>query len=173
MTKTATNTATKVNAIPAGYHTATPRLVYENAGKALDFLKKAFGATVCETINCPDTGKVAHASVRIGDSRLDLGEAMEGCPSGLKAPAPGVALSSQVHLYVEDVDQVFKQALAAGAAVKLPPTDMFWGDRMGLVSDPQGQIWSIATHKEDLSPSEILTRQKAFVAQMKSQGCKG
>ncbi len=173
MTKTATNTTTKVKAIPDGYHTATARLVYGNAGKAVEFLKKAFGATVAESISCPDSGKIAHTSLRIGDSRVDLSDEMPGCPSGLKAPAPGVATSSQVNLYLEDVDQAFKQSLAAGAAVKLPPTDMFWGDRLAVVTDPQGQVWGLATHKEDLSPSEILTRQKAFIEQMKSQGCKG
>src|SRR6516162_10135138 len=105
MTKTAANTATRAKAIPDGYHAATARLVYGNAGKAIDFLKKAFGATVLESMSCPETNKIGHASVKIGDSRVDLADEMPGCPSGLKAPAPGVALSSQVHLYVEDVDQ--------------------------------------------------------------------
>lgn len=158
-----------VKAIPDGYHAITPRLIYGNAGKALEFLGKAFGAEVLEQMACPESGAIVHASVKIGGARVDLADAMPGCPAGLRAPSTGVGETSTVHLYTKDVDAVFQKALGAGATAKMPPMDMYWGDRLGVVADPQGHIWSIATHKEDVSPSEMATRAKAFAAQMKAQ----
>jgi PhnB protein len=169
-TKTAPGNATQVKAIPEGYHALTPRLIYGDASKAIDFIKKAFAAEELVRMACPDTGAIVHASLKIGDARVDLASAMPGCPAGTRAPAPGVGETSTVHVYTRDVDAVFKQAVASGATAKMPPTDMYWGDRLGVITDPQGHVWSLATHKEDLSPAEMAQRQKAFVAQMKAQG---
>jgi len=171
-TKTATNTTSPVKAIPDGYHAITPRLIYGDAKKAIDFMKKAFAAEELECMACPDTGAIMHASIKIGDARVDLADVHPGCPAGTRAPSVGVGETSTVHLYTKDVDAVFKQAVASGATAKMPPMDMYWGDRLGVVVDPQGHVWSLATHKENVSPSEMASRQKAFIAQMKAQGGK-
>ena len=154
----------KVKPIPEGLHSITAHLVVRGAAKAIDFYKKAFGAVEVSRAPMPD-GKLMHADIRIGDSRLFLVDempGMTGCPSTGESAATAVSF----HLYVEDVDAVFNRAVAAGAKVVMPIADMFWGDRFGKLADPFGFQWSVATHKEDLTPQEIEKRQKAAFAQM-------
>ena len=136
----------KLAAVPAGYGTVTPFLNINGASDAIDFYKKAFGATERFRVPGPD-GKLMHAEIAIGDSVVMLSDAM-------RRPATQAAL----HLYVKDCDALFEQALAAGATVTMPLMDMFWGDRYGQLSDPFGNLWSIATHKEDVSPEEMQKR---------------
>ncbi|MBC7964126.1 MAG: VOC family protein [Steroidobacteraceae bacterium] len=150
---------TRTKPIPDGYHTATPYLVITNAGQAIEFYKEAFGATESMRLAAPD-GKVMHAEIMIGDSPIML---CDECPDW-NAFSPqtigGTAVS--IVLYVEDVDGVVERAVAAGAKLLMPVEDQFWGDRMGTVADPFGHKWSIATHKEDVTPEEINTRAKAL-----------
>ena len=153
--------STKTKPVPTGYHTVTPYLVIKDAGKAIEFYKKAFGATESVRLNTPD-GNVMHAEIKIGDSYVML---CDECPDW-NALSPqtigGTAVS--IVLYLEDVDSVVNNAVAAGATVLMPVADQFWGDRMGTVADPYGHKWSIATHVEDVSPEEMATRFKALCA---------
>jgi len=147
----------KAKPIPDGHHTVTPYLVIKNAGKAIEFYKEAFGAVECVRLPTPD-GKVMHAEIKIGDSPVML---CDECPD-YKSLGPeslgGTAVS--IVLYVEDVDTVVNRAITAGATVLMPVGDQFWGDRMGTIADPFGHKWSIATHKEDVTPEEIQVRAK-------------
>jgi PhnB protein len=141
-----------VNPIPEGMHTVTPHLVCAGAGAAIDFYKKAFGAT--ETSRMPGPGgKLMHASIRIGDSAVMLVDEMPEWgslgPKALKG-SPVV-----IHLYVGDVDAFTARAVAAGAKVTMPVADMFWGDRYGQLEDPFGHRWSVATHVRDVSPADM------------------
>ena len=144
--------------IPEGMHTVTPHLVCAGAGAAIDFYKKAFGAT--ETSRMPGPGgKLMHASIRIGDSAVMLVDEMPEWgslgPKALKG-SPVV-----IHLYVDDVDAFTARAVAAGAKVTMPVADMFWGDRYAQLEDPFGHRWSVATHVRDVSPADMqLAMQK-------------
>ena len=138
--------------IPPGYHSITPYFTVKDAAKAIDFYKRAFGAE--EMIRMPGPGGgVMHAEIRIGDSIVMLGD--ESPMAGCKSPQSLGGTSMGLHLYVKDVDSAFNKAVAAGAKVTMPPTDMFWGDRYGKLTDPFGHEWSIATHTKDLTPEEI------------------
>ena len=153
-----------VKPIPDGYHTVTPYLIIKGAAAAIEFYKKVFGAK--ELFRMPGPGgKVGHAELQIGDSRIMLAD--EHPEMGAKSPASFGGSPVGLMLYVEDVDARFNRAVAAGATVKKPLADQFYGDRSGTVSDPFGHQWTIATHKEDLSPEEIDRRMKAM---MKKQG---
>lgn len=156
----------KAKAVPEGYHTITPHLVVRDAPRAIEFYKKAFGAEVKGVDYTPD-GKVMHATLKIGDSNLMLNdEFLEGkCLS----PESLGGSSTTLHIYTEDVDALFNQAVAAGASVKMPVTDMFWGDRFGQVTDPFGHSWSLAAHTEELSKEEVGQRAKQFFAAMAKQ----
>jgi PhnB protein len=137
-----------VKPVPDGYHTVTPFLNVKGVVKLIDFLKAALGAE--EVMRMPGPGgAVVHAEVSIGNSRMMLGEVMgpEQQPS-----------SSYFYVYVNDVDGLHKRAVSAGATVVSQPADQFWGDRMGTVRDPFGNLWSIATHKEDPTPEEMAKR---------------
>jgi uncharacterized glyoxalase superfamily protein PhnB len=147
--------------IPEGMHTITPHVVVNGAAKAIDFYKRAFGAEELGRFPTPD-GKIMHAAVRIGDSVLFMADEFPDM-GGSKAPAPGQSPVT-LHLYVEDVDSVFNRATTAGAAVKMPIMDAFWGDRYGQITDPFGHTWSLATHKEDLSAEEMRRRGEQFFA---------
>jgi PhnB protein len=136
-----------VKAIPDGYHTITPYLTVQGAGKLIDFLKLAFDAQETERIAAPN-GAIAHAEVRIGDSIVMMSDA-----GGERAPMP-----SGLYLYVNDTDAVYKSALRAGATSIMEPADQFYGDRSAGVKDPAGNQWWIATHKEDVSPEELKRR---------------
>ena len=147
----------KVKPIPDGYHAVTPYFVVKGAAAAIDFYKKAFGAKELFRMPSPD-GKVMHAEITIGDSRIMLADEAVAAAKG-----PSGTVSSN-YLYVEDIDTTFKQAVKAGAKETMPVQDMFWGDRTGKLTDPFGQRWQLATHKEDLTPQEIEERATALVS---------
>ena len=152
-----------VKRVPDGFHTITPHLVVKGAAAAIDFYKKAFGAT--ELVRMPGPGgKLMHAEVKIGDSHLFLCD--EFPEMGACSPAPGGKTPVTLNLYVEDCDHVFRQAVAAGATVQMPPADMFWGDRYAKVVDPFGHNWSLATHIEDVPPKEMARRGQKEMARM-------
>ena len=155
----------KVNPIPEGCEGIIPHLVINGAGKAVDFYKKAFGAEEVMRIPAPD-GRVMHAEVRIGSSLVYLCDDFpEFCGGKARTPQALGGSPTTVHRYVNDVDKVIERAASAGAQVKMPPTDMFWGDRYGIVEDPFGHQWSFATHKQDLTPEQIAKAQAAAFAQ--------
>ncbi len=152
-----------VKPIPDGYHTLTPYLIVKGAAQAIDFYKKAFGAT--ELFRMPGPGGcIMHAEMKIGDSIVMLADEMPQMgavsPQSLKGTPVGFCL------YVTDVDRQAQQAIAAGAKVERPVQDQFYGDRSGTVIDPFGHKWTIATHKEDLSPDEMKRRSEAFMKKM-------
>jgi uncharacterized glyoxalase superfamily protein PhnB len=159
--------AKKAQPIPKGYHILTPSLVVRGAAEAIEFYKKAFGAKEKGRMLGPD-GKVMHAEIRIGDSIVMMGE--EYPERGSKSPQTLGGSSSSVLIYTKDADKLFAQATAAGATARMPVTDMFWGDRWGMLEDPYGHVWQIATHKEDLTPKEMMKR---MAAQMGGQGGQG
>jgi PhnB protein len=144
-----------VKAIPDGYYSLTPYLVIKGAAEAIEFYKKAFGAS--EILRMPGPGgRLMHAEVKIGNSVLMLAD--ENPERGHLSPASRGGNTSSVMLYTDDVDATFKKAVAAGAKSQSEPTDMFWGDRMANLTDPFGHSWAIATHKEDVSPEEMEKR---------------
>ena len=152
-----------VNPIPEGYHSLQIYLAVEDASKAIDFYKEAFGAE--ETIRMPGPdGKVAHAELQIGDSKLMLSDPFPH--SDVRPPSERGGPTASIFMYVDDVDATFEQAQQAGATVVSELEDMFWGDRFGTVADPFGHVWAMATHKEDLSEEEIAERSKAAMAEM-------
>jgi len=154
--------AKAINAVPKGHHAVTPFLTLDNAAQAIDWYKKALGAEETARTVGPD-GKIMHAEIRIGDSPIMLMDAMMGG----KGPKAFGGSPASLWLYVDDCDALFKRAVAAGG--KLTPhgemMDQFWGDRSGTFTDPYGYTWSIATHKEDLTPQEIKRRQDEFMKQ--------
>ena len=150
--------AKAVSYLPKGNHTLTPYLTIRGAAEAMEFYKKAFGAK--EVMRMPGpTGKVMHAEMQFGDSLLYISE--EFPEYGNMSPMALKGSPVTVHMYVPDVDATVQQASAAGAKVTVPPTDMFWGDRFAKIADPFGHNWSLATHKEDLSPEEVAKRSAA------------
>lgn len=148
-----------VKAVPERYHSLTPNLVVQNAAGAIDFYKKAFGATEIERFPGPD-GKVMHAELKIGDSIIFVNDATG--PVG--SAAPGASNPMFLHLYVPDVEAVFNRAANAGARIDMPIQNMFWGDRYGKLTDPFGQQWGIAAHVEDVPREELPRRQQEFFA---------
>jgi PhnB protein len=148
----------KPKPIPDGYHTATPYLIVKDAARAIEFYKKAFGATELVRMAQPD-GKIGHAEIKIGDSPIMLAD--EFPEMGARSPQSLGGSPVSILLYVENVDAVFSQAVAAGAKVQRPVKDQFYGDRTGGVEDPFGHLWYIATHMEDVSPDEMRKRAAA------------
>lgn len=143
-----------VKPIPDGYHSVTPYLVVQGAGKLIDFLKHAFDAEETFRLAQPD-GRIGHAEVRIGDSVIMMADACtEWQP-----------MSGTVHLYVNDTDATYKRALEAGATSLREPADQFYGDRSAGVQDPAGNHWFVATHKEDVAPEEMAKRAEAYMQQ--------
>ena len=142
---------TAVKPIPEGYRSVTPYLTVDDAKRLLQFVKEAFGAKERMVMPAPD-GKIGHAEVEIGDSVIMLGDASLGEFSSM----PGM-----IHLYVEDADKTFRQALEAGAKSLREPRDEFYGDRSGGVEDPTGNRWWIATHVEEVSEEEMQRRMQA------------
>lgn len=148
-----------VKPIPDGFHAVTPYLTVRGAAKVIEFLKKAFGAqTVFEPMKRPD-GSIMHAELKIGDSRVMVGEANEQCQP----------TQAQLYFYVPDADATYQRAIAAGATSGTAPADMFYGDRSGSVKDPAGNTWFIATHKEDVAPQELAKRAEAFLKQRRER----
>ncbi len=150
----------KVKPIPEGYHSITPYLVIKGAAKAIDYYKKAFGATEIMRMAAPD-GTVGHAELKIGDSIFMMGEEMP--QMGYRAPQGSTPVG--LMLYVPEVDRVFKQAIAAGGRADKEVKDQFYGDRSGTLYDPFGHMWTIATHMEDVSPEEMKRRMAKYMAE--------
>jgi PhnB protein len=150
-----------VKPVPEGTHTITPYLVCAAAADAIEFYKKAFGATEEMRVPSPD-GKLLHASLRIGDSRFMLND--EFPEMDALGPRARQGTSVTLHLSVDDADAWFARAVDAGATVKMPLEDAFWGDRYGLLEDPYGHQWSIATHLRDLTPEEVREAAKTACA---------
>jgi uncharacterized glyoxalase superfamily protein PhnB len=152
------------HAIPSGHHAITPHLVIKGAAEAIEFYKRAFGAEELARMPFPGpdgTMRVGHAELRIGDSRLFLADEFpEYGSSGPDGRSPVT-----IHLYVEDADAAFAQAVEAGATVSMPLADMFWGDRYGKLIDPFGHHWSVAEHLEDPTPEQMQERMAALSAE--------
>jgi len=150
--------ATFLLEFPEGYHTATPYLIIKDAAQAIEFYKKAFGATEVMRFAQPD-GRIGHAEIKIGDSHIMLAD--EFPEMGARSPQSLGGSPVSILLYVEDVDAQAKQAVAAGAKVVRPVKDQFYGDRSGSFEDPFGHQWHIATHVEDVAPDEMHKRAAA------------
>ena len=147
-----------VKAIPEGYHSVTPYLIFSSAGDAIAFYKRALGAE--EVMRMADPGgRIQHAEIKIGDSRIMLADEHPEIQALSPKTVGGSPVS--IHLYVEDVDTAVEHAVAAGAKLIRPVADQFYGDRLGGIEDPIGYRWFIATHKEELSMDEIRRRAAA------------
>jgi PhnB protein len=156
--------------IPEGYHSINTYLVVRNADRAIEFYKKAFGAEERFRMYGPDGKAIMHAELKIGDSVFMLSEESKE----MKAHSPESIGGSPVsmYVYVRDVDQIFNQAVSEGATVLKPVNDQFYGDRSGYLKDPFGHLWSIATHKKDLSPDELRKAGEAFFEEMSKMRAK-
>jgi PhnB protein len=153
----------KVQAIPPGFHTLTPHITVRNAVQAIEFYKNAFGAEILQMVKTPE-GRVMHASLKIGDSVLMLND--EFPKWGTLSPASTGGSGVIIHIYTKNVDGDFDRAVSAGAEVKMPLMDQFWGARYGLVADPYGHRWSLAQHIKDPSPEEMQRGQDEAMAKM-------
>ena len=149
-----------VSPIPAGYHSVTPYLMVRNAVGAIAFYREAFGAEELMRFEGPP-GRIAHAEVKIGDSHVMLAD--EHPDEGFVGPQTLGGAGASLMLYVEDVDKTFARAVAAGATVRRPVADQFYGDRVGTLTDPFGHVWTVATHKEDVSVEEAKRRMEAMM----------
>ena len=147
--------------VPAGYHTLTPAIVVRNASAAIDFYKKAFGAEQIDRMLGPD-GSIMHAEIRIGDSVLMLGEENEQW--GTRSPLSLNGVHGSLHIYVADADASFDRAIKAGATVRYPLENAFWGDRYGKVTDPFGHEWGIATRVKEMTKAEMEQAGKEWMA---------
>jgi len=152
-----------VKPIPEGYRTVTPHVVVNDGRAAIEFYKKAFGAEEITAMPGPDGKSIMHAQLKIGDSMLMLGGEFPGSAErcGMASPVTAKVTTCAIHLYVENVDASFDRAVKAGATVVMPPMDAFWGDRYGQVKDPFGHLWTMGTHKQDLTPAQIMDNAKA------------
>ena len=148
--------------VPEGYHTATPILIIRGVASAIEFYKKAFGATELFRMAQPD-GRIGHAEIKIGDSPIMLAD--EFPEMGYRSPQSLGGSPVSILLYVDNVDTLFGQAVAAGSSVTRPVKDQFYDNQSGTVADPFGHVWTIATHKEDLAPEEIVKRAAAMSGQ--------
>ncbi len=156
-----------VKSIPEGYHSVTPYLIIKGAADAIEFYKKAFGATELFRFPAPD-GKIGHAEIKIGDSPIMLAD--EFAEMGYKGPQALGGSPVSLMIYLEDVDTVFNRAVEAGASVKEAVQDKFYGDRTGTLTDPFGHVWHVSTHKEDVSMEEMEERAKAASAKASGAG---
>ncbi|HEY3175876.1 MAG TPA: VOC family protein [Candidatus Polarisedimenticolia bacterium] len=153
-----------VKKVPEGYHTATAYLIVHDAARAIEFYTKAFGARELLRLSAPG-GKIGHAEIQIGDSPIMMAD--EHPEMGARSPRTLGGTAVFMMLYVENVDELFRQALAAGARELRPLKDEFYGDRTGTLEDPFGHMWTLATHKEDVAPEEI---ERRYAAALKKQG---
>ena len=144
--------------IPDGYHTVTPYLIVNGAPEAIEFYKRAFGATELLRLADPQ-GRIGHAEIRIGDSVIMMAD--EHPEMGYRGPRSMGGSSVSIMLYVDDVDTIFDRALSAGATVQRPIANQFYGDRSGKLEDPFGHVWTVATHVEDVPPEEMRRRAEA------------
>jgi PhnB protein len=151
--------ANKVHYIPKGYNSISPYLVVKGAAKAIEYYKKVFGAKELVRMDQPD-GKVGHAELQIGDSRIMLSEENPSMGQG-HISASGIGASPvSLYLYIPDVDRVIERAVDEGAKVLKPVQDQFYGDRTGFIQDPFGHLWGVATHIEDVAPKDLAERAK-------------
>ena len=150
-----------VKPIPDGFHAVTPYLTVRGASSAIEFYRRAFGATELFRMPGPD-GKIMHAEITIGGSRVMVAD--ECSASGSQSPQALNGTACGVFLYLEDVDSTFKQAIKAGAKETMPVQNMFWGDRFGRLTDPFGHKWMLATHIEDVTPQEMEKRTAALAS---------
>jgi uncharacterized glyoxalase superfamily protein PhnB len=152
-------------AIPAEHEGLIPHLVCERCADAIEFYKKAFGATEISRTVSPDGKRIMHAEIRIGGKPLFLNDDFpEFCGGKSQSPTALGGTPVTIHRYVEDCDAAIERAVSAGGTVKMPAADMFWGDRYGVVADPFGHSWSIATHQRDLTPDQIAKEMKEAFA---------
>lgn len=156
-----------VKPIPEGFHTLTPHIVVKDGAEAIEFYKKAFGAEQLGSSMLTPEGKVLHAELKIGDSMIML--CAENPEWGVASPLTVGNTSVTLSLYVENADTVFEKAVSAGATVKMPLGDMFWGDRYGQVTDPSGHNWAICTHIKDMTDEEIKKASEEAMAQYKGK----
>jgi PhnB protein len=156
----------KVRPIPKGYHSVTPGLAVRDAAQAIDFYKKGLGAKEKARMPGPD-GKIMHAELVIGDSHIMLGE--ENLQMGNPSPQSLNGSPVGLYIYVKDADKAFNQAVKAGATVTMPVMDQFWGDRAGMITDPFGHKWWLATRKRNLSGKEMKKAAEDFFAQQAKQ----
>jgi uncharacterized glyoxalase superfamily protein PhnB len=159
----------QVKAIPEGMHTATPHICCAGAANAIEFYKKAFGATEMMRMPGPD-GRLMHGCIKIGDSMIFLVDEMPEW--GALGPKALKGTPVTIHLQVENVDAVVKRAVDEGAKVIMPVDDMFWGDRYGLVEDPFGHRWSVATHIRDMTPEQMQEEMKKAMSSMCTDAAK-
>jgi PhnB protein len=152
-----------VRAIPEGYHTVTPYLTCKNAAAAIDFYKKALGATEVVRMGGGPGGAIMHAEIKIGDSMVFLSDEIPGMSAAPSGSGPNPV---QLFLYVQDADTTCNNAVAAGAKVTMPVSLMFWGDRYGKFTDPFGHTWGVSTHVEDVTPEEMQRRGAEWRANM-------
>jgi PhnB protein len=143
-----------VKPIPEGFHSITPYLVVDKASELIDFMKKAFGAEEVFRMDAPG-GRVGHAEIKIGDSMLMISD----------MTPEHKAMQCGLYLYVPNVDEVHKKAVSAGATSVMEPADQFYGDRSSGVKDPQGNVWWIGTHQEDVPPEELKKRAETAMKQ--------
>jgi len=153
-----------VNPIPRGFNSVSVYLIVKNSVEALEFYQKAFGAELVERMPGPDGKSTVHAEMRIGDSTVMLSD--ENPKWEARSPETLGGSPVSLHIYVEDADALYKQAIEAGCTEKAPMMDAFWGDRYGKVVDPFGYQWGIATHKEDVGPEEMQKRAAEWMASM-------
>jgi uncharacterized glyoxalase superfamily protein PhnB len=153
-----------VKKIPEGCHNVMPHLVVRGGAEALEFYKKAFGAKELGRHAGPDGQKIMHAEMQIGDSRIYLAD--EAPEMGARSPQTLGGTPVTIHLWVEDVDSTFQRAVSAGATVAMPLDNQFWGDRYGMVVDPFGHTWSLATHIKDMTADELAKAMEAAFAGM-------
>jgi PhnB protein len=155
---------TKVEARPKGFHAMTPSLTCANARREIEFLTQALGARELDRMEDPDTKKIVHADLSIGDSIFMLNDASSGMGCRSFKDLGGSPVN--FYLYVPDVDAAFARATKAGAKVKDTVKDVFWGDRVGSIECPEGFLWSLATHRKDLTPEQIADGFKQFKKQV-------
>jgi uncharacterized glyoxalase superfamily protein PhnB len=155
--------------VPAAYGSITPQLTVRGAAEAIDFYKRAFGATEADVMEGPD-GKVMHAELKLGGRIFFVVDEFPDWGPGPRAPQTLGGTTGSLHVYVPNVDAAVKRAVDAGATIKMPVADMFWGDRYGKVSDPFGHEWGLATHKEDLTPAQARKRGEEFMKQSGQHG---
>jgi len=156
--------AKATKSVPEGYHTVTSQLTLDDASRAIEWYRQALGAEELSRNTGPD-GKIMHAELRIGDSRIMVNDPI----MGTKGPKAIGGSPAALWLYVDDCDALFKRAVDAGAQITMPMGDQFWGDRCGGFKDPHGYSWSVATHKEDLTKEEVDRRAAEFFKQFEQK----
>jgi len=152
-----------VQPVPQGYHTLIPYLAVDDAAKAIDYYKKAFGAKERARMDGPE-GTIGHAELEFGDSVVMLADPFPHAAT--TPPGDAGATTAAIVMYVEDVDDVVKKAVDEGATIVEEVEDKFWGDRFGTIRDPFGHVWSIGTHVEDVPPQQMAERAKSAMAAM-------